>query len=224
MQTSERIEIFINVHKGLRQSLFGLGLKLGKADWEDSAEVQALGSEFGQLLHFLREHAANEDDFNFPLLESRAAGAAQAEKEEHHRLEGQINRLESDFAALVKAKPEDRWKSGYAFYRAFNLFLSAYLAHMDREEGFITETLYQHFTDEEIAKDFQKIIQRTSPADMGMMLSHMIPSMNPVERFQFLAKLRKTTPAPVFEKVSGLAQGVLAESDWKKLSQKLELV
>ena len=223
MQTQERVEVFINVHKGLRQALFGLGLKLGKTDWEDQAEVSQVEADFKKLLHFLREHASNEDDVNFSLLESRSPGAAQAEREEHYRLESVLNQLESDFNHLRKTG-DDRWKNGYAFYRAYNRFLSAYLAHMDREEGFITESLYEHFTDAEIEKDFQKIIQRTSPADMGMMLGFMIPGMNPLERFKLLAKLRKTAPVEVFGKVKGLAQSLLSESDWKKLSEKLELV
>lgn len=223
MQTQERTEVLINVHKGLRQALFGLGLKLGKTDWEDHAEVLGVDRDFKKLLHFLREHAANEDDFTFPLLESRSEGATQAEKEEHHRLEGELTRIEADFNLLRDSK-DNRWKNGYAFYRAYNSFLSGYLAHMDREEGFITEALYQHFTDEEIEKDFQKIIKRTSPADMGMMLGYMIPGMNPSERLKFLSKLRKTAPAEVFGKVKGLAQNVLAEPDWKKLSEKLELI
>jgi hemerythrin-like domain-containing protein len=223
MQTQERAEVLINVHKGLRQALFGLGLNLGKTDWEDHAEVLGVDGDFKKLLHFLREHAANEDDFTFPLLESRSEGATQTEKEEHHRLESQLNRLESNFN-LLRETSDNRWKSGYAFYRAYNCFLSSYLAHMDREEGFIAEALYRHFTDEEIEKNFQKIIKRTSPADMGMMLGYMIPGMNTEEQFKFLSKLKKAAPADVFGKVKGLAQNVLAEPDWKKLSEKLELV
>jgi hemerythrin-like domain-containing protein len=223
MQTQERTEVFINVHKGLRQALFGLGLMLGKADWDDHAEVFAVETDFKKLLHFLREHATNEDDFSFPLLESRSEGATQAEREEHRRLDAELNRLEADFI-LLKKNTDNRWKNSYEFYRAFNRFLSGYLAHMEREEGFITETLYQHFTDEEIEKDIQKIIQRTSPADMGMMLGYMIPGMNPDERFKFISKLKKNAPPEVFGKVKGLAQNVLAEPDWKKLSEKLELV
>jgi hemerythrin-like domain-containing protein len=223
MQTQARVEVFINVHKGLRQALFGLGLKLGKTDWDDQTEVALVETDFKKLLHFLREHASNEDDFTFPLLESRSSGAAQAEKEEHHRLEAELNQLEADFN-LLRETGDNRRKNGYLFFRAYNCFLSHYLAHMDREEGFITEALYEHFTDEEIGKDFQKIIKRTSPADMGMMLGFMIPGMNPSERFVFLSKLRKTAPEEVFGKVKGLAQNVLNEQDWKKLSQKLESV
>jgi len=223
MKTQERVEVFINVHKGLRQALFGLGLKLGKTDWEDRTEVSQVETDFKKLLHFLREHASNEDNVNFPFLESRSPGAARNERDEHQRLEGVLNQLESDFKHLQETG-DNRLKNGYLFYRAYNRFLSTYLAHMDREEGFITEAIYELFTDEEIEKDFQKIIKRTSPADMGMMLGFMIPGMNPPERFKFLSKLRKTAPAEVFIKIKGLAQSGLPETGWKKLSEKLESV
>ncbi len=219
MKTEQRAEVLINVHKGLRRGLLGLALKLGALDWQDQEEVKAAGADFATMLHFLREHAANEDQIQFPLLENKVSGAARREMEEHHRLDAQIDDLEKQWVRL--AVEEDKSKPGYAFYLAYNRFLSDYLAHMDHEETDLTDALYQNFTDAEIEAEFKKIIARTQPADMGMMLGYMIPGMNPGERAQFLSKLQKTAPAPVFEKVKGLAQKVLSSGDWEKLSARL---
>ena len=80
MELEERADVFINVHKGLRRGLAGLALDLGQVDWEDDSEVKTLDKKFSDMLHFLREHAANEDEVQFPMLEARVPGAAARER------------------------------------------------------------------------------------------------------------------------------------------------
>ena len=219
MGSKQRVDVFINVHKGLRRVLLGLSLKLGSLDWSDPEEVKTVGSEFANLVHFLREHAQNEDQVQVPFLETRSPGATRKMTEDHRRLEKQVDQLEQDWNK-VSSSP-DPSERGYPFYLDFNRFLSAYLAHMELEEREVTEAVYRHFTDEEILQEFRKIIARTSPQDMGMMLGYMIPGMNGTERLVFLSNLRAAAPPDVFGKVKGLAQKVLAPKDWEKLSARL---
>ena len=219
MELEERAEVFINVHKGLRRGLAGLALDLGQVDWEDDSEVNTLDMKFSDMLRFLREHAANEDEVQFPMLEARVPDAAAREREEHRALETELSGMESDWTDILS--DGSRREEGYLLYLGYNHFLSGYLAHMDREETRLTDLFYRHFSDAEIEGEFKKIIARTSPEDMGMMLSHMLPAMNPWERRQFLAKVRASAPHEVFGKVKGLAQLVLAPRDWDKLSAHL---
>jgi len=219
MELEERAEVFINVHKGLRRGLAGLALDLGQVDWEDDSEVNTLDKKFSDMLRFLREHAANEDEVQFPLLETRVPDAAAREREEHRALETELSGMESDWKDILS--DGSRREEGYLFYLGYNHFLSGYLAHMDREETRLTDLFYRHFSDAEIEGEFKKIIARTSPEDMGIMLSHMLPAMNPWERRQFLGKVRASAPPEIFGKVKGLAQKVLAPRDWNKLSAHL---
>jgi hypothetical protein len=219
MDTKQRADVFINVHKGLRRGLLGLALKIGQVDWADEAEVKLVGGEFATLLHFLREHAANEDDIQFPLLEERVPGATAREQEDHRKLEKELDQLEKDLAQTLQSP--DRLAPGYRLYMGFNRFLSGYLAHMDREENEVTGAFYRHFTDDEIEAGFKKIIARTPPADVAMMLGYMLPAMNGEERFTFLYKMGATAPPEVFGKVKGLAQKALVPKDWEKLSSRL---
>jgi hypothetical protein len=219
MAAPKRADVFINVHKGLRRGLLGVALKIGQLDWADEAEVKTLGEEFKTLLHFLREHAANEDEIQFPLLEERVPGATGRQQEDHRKLEKELDQMEMDWSLILQN--QDREGPGYRFYMGFNRVLSGYLAHMDREENEITGAFYRHFSDAEITTGFKKIIARTSPQDMGMMLGYMIPAMNGEERFVFLSNLRMTAPPEVFGKVKGLAQKVLSPVDWEKLSARL---
>jgi hemerythrin-like domain-containing protein len=219
MDSKQRVDVFVNVHKGLRRGLLGLSLRIGNLDWSDAEEVKAAGAEFATLLHFLREHAENEDQVQVPFLEQKAPGTTRKMRDDHERIEKELDRLERDWENI--SKNEDPAEAGYRFYLAYNRFLSEYLAHMDLEEREITEAVYRHFTDEEIGLEFKKIIARTSPQDMGMMLGYMIPGMNHSERSVFLSNLKMAAPPEVFGKVKGLAQKVLAPKDWEKLSVRL---
>jgi len=220
MDTKQRVDVFINVHKGLRRGLLSLALHIGQVDWTDGGEVITLGAEFATMLRFLRDHAANEDEIQFPLLEERSPGSTRREKVDHQLLEAELDQLEAEWGKVVETP--DREGPGYEFYLAFNRFLSGYLAHMDREERDITWDFYKLFSDEEIKTGFQKIIARTPPQDMVMMLGYMIPAMNSSERFTFLSNLRQASTPEVFGKVRALAQEVLPTKDWENLSAKLE--
>ncbi len=219
MDSNQRVDVFTNVHKGLRRGLLELALKIGQVDWADGAEVKALDVELETILHFLREHAANEDEIQFPQLEERAPEAVSREWEDHRRLEAELDQLEEDWIKITQIP--NREKAGHGFYLAFNRFLSDYLAHMDREETAITDAFYKHFSDEEIKKCFQKIIARTLPNDMAMMLSYMIPAMNKSERYLFLTNLKQIASTEVFGKIKGLAQKLLPPKEWEKLSARL---
>ncbi|MGH7739496.1 MAG: hemerythrin domain-containing protein [bacterium] len=219
MESQKRADVFVGVHKGLRRGLLGLSGKLGSLDWADAEEVQAVGAEFASLLYFLREHAENENGIQAPTLEERAPGATRQMMEDHERLEKQIDQLEKDWKTA--AQSADPSEPSYRLYLSYNRFLSAYLSHMDMEEGEITEKVYRHFTDPEIGAMVGRIIAKTSPQDMGMMLGYMIPGMNASERLTFISGVKATAPPPVFEGLKGLAQKLLTAKDWEKLSAKL---
>jgi hypothetical protein len=220
MDLRQRAEIFINVHKGLRRGLWGLAAKIGELDWDDAREVDAVGGEFENMLLFLREHAANEDEIQFSFLEARVPGATRAEQEVHRELEYRLDLLEKHWYQLLRE--QDRAEAGYVFYLEYNKFLSSYLDHMDREERELTEAFYRHCSDSEIEDAFKQIVARTSPQDMSVILSYMIPAMNPSERAQFMAKTKAAASPEVFDKVKDLAENVLGPGSWRKLSERLD--
>lgn len=219
MDTKHREEVVINVHKGLRKGLLELSIRLGRLNWLDREELRAADAEFGRMLRFLREHATNEDEVQFPMVQKTDPDTVRIVEEDHIRLKRNLFDLESHWNKVLQS--QDKSRPGYEFYRAYNRYLSDYLAHMDREEGVFTEAIYRRFNDLEIAAEFKKIIARTLPQDMGLMLGYMIPAMNHTERVDFLTKLKATAPPEVFEKVRALAQTVLPREESEKLSAQM---
>jgi len=220
MDQKQRAEIFINVHKGLRRGLWGLAARIGELDWDDDEEVQSAGRELENMLLFLREHSANEDQIQFSFLEERAHGITRKEQEAHRELEYRLDLLEQHWYLLLRQ--QQREVAGYHFYLEYNQFLSSYLDHMDREERELTEAFYRHCSDPEIEDTFKKIVERTAPADMSVMLAYMIPAMNPSERIRFMVKAKAAAAPEVFDKVKQLAEKVLAPAGWRKLASRLD--
>jgi hypothetical protein len=220
MDQKQRAEIFINVHKGLRRGLWALADRIGELDWGAATEVQSAGRELENMLLFLREHSANEDQIQFSFLEERASGVTRKEQEAHRELEYRLDLLEKHWYQLLRE--EQREQAGYQFYLEYNQFLSSYLDHMDREERELTDAFYRHCSDPEIEDTFKKIVERTSPADMSVMLTYMIPAMNPTERIQFMARTKASAAPEVFDKVKQLAEKVLEPGSWRKLSSRLD--
>jgi len=220
MDARQRAEIFINVHKGLRRGLWGLALRIGELDWDDQLEVASAGREFENMLLFLREHSANEDEIQFSFLEKRVPGATRREQEEHREIDYRLDLLEKHWYQLLR--DSERQQAGYHFYLEYNKFLSSYLDHMDREERELTEAFYQHCSDPEIENAFKEIVARTSPQNMSMMLTYMIPAMNPAERVEFMAKAKASVAPQAFNKVKNLAEKVLKPASWRKRSAGLD--
>jgi hypothetical protein len=220
MDFGQRAEIFINVHKGLRRGLWSLAQTIGELDWDEAAEVEAAGHELENMLLFLREHSATEDEIQFSFLETRAPGITRREQDEHRELEYRLDVLEKSWYRLLRE--ENREEAGYQFYLEYNKFLSRYLDHMDREERELTEAFYRHCSDPEIEASFKEIVARTSPRDLGVMLSHMIPAMNPSERVHFMSKAKAAATPEMFDKVKRIAQEVLKPGSWRKLSSRLD--
>jgi hypothetical protein len=209
------MEVFVTVHKGLRRGLLEHSLRLSGLDWSNEREVKAAGEDFTNLLRFLRLHGNDEDRVQFPLAATKDPESVLKSQEDHRRLEHELNLLEI-YWEEVSAHPEKNL--GNDFYRTYNRYLSDYLHHMDREEGEVTDSLHRHYTDTELDAEFSRMVEGISSKDMGMMLGYILPSMNPKERRDFLSKLKRNGPPPVFEQVKELAQRILPQNEWENLA------
>ena len=216
---TERFDVYTVVHKGLRKALFDLGYAIGRTDAENDAELDALRIQCAEVLHFLDEHGENENRYQLALLEQKCPGAASHNFEEHEEIEAMVRNLESRLQAVVEAPHKQRRPMLRAYYGLYHKFVSRYLLHMEEEETETTKLLHEYCTDEELAEQTQKIIQRTPPADMGMMLKYMIPSMNGPERIKLLGEMKQGAPPEAFHGVKALAQQVLHPGEWAGIEQ-----
>ncbi|HLT35550.1 MAG TPA: hemerythrin domain-containing protein [Enhygromyxa sp.] len=183
------IDIYTNVHKGIRRALFEACVALGRAgdDPQRSAAARAL---LGEVLHFVTHHGENEDLLLVPLLDARAPAVAGRMRSEHARIEPKL-------AALIASR--ETAPIGELYHRACE-FVAIYLEHMREEEEQLEPAIREALTPDELAGFGRGSIERTAPADQRMMLGWMLPAMTRADAVGFLARL----PGPLADQLRPL--------------------
>lgn len=167
------IDLFHNVHKGIRHALFDAAFALGRGDADARERLR-------NALHFTSHHGHNEDVLLVPLLAARLPSLATRMSHGHEAIDGLLQRLRRDIEGDT-ALP--------VLYARTCAFASGYLEHMAEEEELMEPAIRAVYRDDELAFIGRESIARTSPADAQMMLSLMLPSLTQEAAAGYLAKL-----------------------------------
>ena len=207
-----RLDVYRNVHKGIRVMLFDLIQKSGRTDFTDITKVAKLRGEVREIFELLESHAHNEDQHIMPLVRAvaprLAAEFAEAHEDQEARLPGLLAALES-----IETSGNDAEARGHAFVVQLSRVAGELLTHMADEELELNDALWTAYSDDELHAAEQRLVASIPPEKMARYLRWMLPAMNPSERASFLGML----PPPVFEFVRALAKQVLTPADDQKL-------
>jgi hypothetical protein len=148
---TNRIDLFMLVHKGIRWWLGTVNAVLGATDFETSGSVAALEA-VDELFVALEAHALHEDTFIAPVVAAHAPERAAAWAAEHRRLEHVEAALRDHVATLRAVGPSHPTAraTGLALYRGFNRFVAETLAHLDEEETELMPLLWATCSDAEL--------------------------------------------------------------------------
>jgi hypothetical protein len=172
------VDIFTNVHKGIRRALFEACLALGRAG--DSRDESAAGRRLlGEALRFVRHHGENEDELLLPLLRGRAPEIAARMEEAHRGIDGALTTLEERVAEA----------RAHELHLQAGGFVALYLDHMREEEQALEPRIRAAVGADELAGFARESVERTAPADQRMMLGWMLPAMPRAEAEVFLKRL-----------------------------------
>lgn len=170
------IDLFHNVHKGIRHALFDAAFALGRGD-DDARE------RLRNALRFTAHHGENEDVLLAPLLVARLPAVAARMRIAHEAIHGMLLRLRHDL--------EDD-TSLAALYARTCAFTSRYLEHVAEEEELIDPAIRAAYRDDELTFIARESMARTSPDDARMMLRLMLPSLTKEDAGGYFAKLPPT--------------------------------
>jgi len=172
------VDIFTNVHKGIRRALFEACVALGRAS-EGGEDARAARQALGEALHFVRHHGDNEDTLLVPLLQRHAPEIAARMAEAHRRIEGALAELEGCAAA----------SSVHELYLRAGAFVALYMDHMREEEQELEPRIRAAVDAAALAGAGRGAVARTAPGDQRMMLGWMLPAMPRAEADAFLSLL-----------------------------------
>jgi hypothetical protein len=171
-------DLFTQVHKGIRNALFGAAAALGRAgdDPERQAKARAL---LRDALRFVIHHGENEDLLLAPLLAERAPSVHERMRRAHEGLTPRLEALLAD-AAVEHAS---------ALYPRACELVAHYLEHMREEEEDLEPQIRAAVRADELAAFGRASVERTAPADQRMMLAFMLPAMTRADVEDFLGRL-----------------------------------
>lgn len=216
MKTNQgRLDLYRNVHKGIRVLLFDLVQKAGRLDFGDEAALARYKAEVRDAFELLTGHAHNEDEYLMPLV-AKHAPKLFAEFEEAH--EDQEMRLPYLLVTLDHIQSADE---GHRWTVQLSRIAGELLVHMADEEDRLNDVLWSAMSDAELHEVEQSLVGSIPPEKMARYLTWMLPAMNTEERATFLGSLQAGAPEPVFLFVRGLASQVLSPADDAKLEKAL---
>lgn len=217
MNTDQRFNIYLQIHKGVRSALAGALLQLGRTDPNDDAEVAEALTAVRDLLTFVREHLQHEDDWIHPALEARSPRSSRGSSDEHVEHAEAMAALALSLRAVERSAVSERAAALLRLYRQLALFVAAGFEHMHVEETDNHAALASHYTDAELRDLNDRLVASIPPASMMTALRWMLPAMSAPDRAALLTGMRAAAPAEVVDAVLALVRPHLSPRDWSKL-------
>jgi hypothetical protein len=213
---NQRLDLYRNVHKGIRVMLFDIVRESGHTDFTSAPEVARLQEQVAGIFELLESHAHTEDRFMMPLVERLAPALAKEFGSAHEEQESLLPGLLADLRSIdpMSADAEAR---GHQFAVRLSRIAGELLVHMADEELEINPALWSAMSDEELGQVERELVGSIPPEKMARYLRVMLPAMNPGERVTFLGHL----PPPVFAFVRALATEVLSVDEEARLERDL---
>jgi len=211
----QRYNMFYQVHKGLRQMLYNTAAKMLQTDFINAKETAGLMEQVSEVLDLFDGHAQTEDRFVLPSITAIEPSAANAFEEEHiedHALSNRLRALLNMFHHAVST--EEKNEMGSAIRLAFTEFLVFNLKHMAKEESFLNNILWNHYTDEQLHGITAAIMANLPQDKIKKNQLWMMRALSNHEIAEWLNMVKKEAPEFAFSALVALAEKELPTHRW----------
>lgn len=218
----QRINIFNQIHKGLRYALYDTAQYIQKADFNSESDSEEAISRIKEVLMLFDEHASKEDKFILPAIQSYEPAVTDAFEQEHEKdlqLSADLQHALDSFHYLQSE--QEKQEAGKNIDRQFTAFLSFNLEHMAREEKTINEILWRYYDDAYILGIQRTIVQSTQPWHNDFFSKWMLRGCNDAELQGWLRSVQSSAPPLVFVTLFNKAEQELPRHRFQKLMASL---
>jgi hypothetical protein len=215
------VDLYRDIHKGIRAELFAVTLEAGRADPGAVADRTAVAGHVRAVVEVLESHASHEDRAIQPMLEVHLPALAARIQADHERFTGRTAELASLADDVAQSGSRHAPTAVRSLYFELAEFTGVYLAHQDLEERTVLRALDHVLGPDALLRIHGAIIASIPPDEMARSLAFMLPAMNIDDRAQLLGGMRLAAPPPVFEGVWALASTVLGPSDQGALATRM---
>ncbi len=215
--TGGSVDLYREVHKGLRLALFELTNAAGALDGTDQTAVSSFARLFADLDMMLETHHGHEDgELLGSLIERHAPEAATVIAEGHKESDHMLAELRSMVAELRSGADNST-----ALYDSVAAFTAHYLSHMSVEETVVMPALQRSVSFDELMEITMAIRTSVPPPDMCVFLRYMLPAMTPDERTATMGGIKMGAPPEIFELFWTVAKENLEESDLATVAERI---
>lgn len=212
------------IHKGLRALMFNTLQQAGALDASRAEDRAQIVDEVERLLATCADHLAHENQFFHEALRQRAPRAVMPFHEDHLEHLEAISTLGLLLQRLRDAPAALAPTLAYELFLRLSVFIGENLAHMAEEESVLTQSLWAHFSDDEIVALETALQASIAPHEMAFYLGWMARGMNASETATVLGGARQGVPAEVFAQMAGIAQAAMPAARWSQVADALGLV
>lgn len=215
------VDIYRDIHKGIRNALFGVTLAAGQVDPGNRDAVAAVAGQWRDIVGLLIGHAEHEDEFLQPVIEVHAPSLAEVIATAHPELEAQMAALEVLAERATDAGVCERRLFVQRMYLGFASFTATYLQHQEFEEIRVMPALAAKIGPDELLAINGAIVASVTPEQMVQSATLMLPAMNVEDRTELLGGAQAGAPPEVFAGMMALAQSVISPADFAEVATRL---
>jgi hypothetical protein len=218
------VDLYRDIHKGIRAELFAVTAEAGRLDPHDAAARRAIAMQVQVLGGILDAHAGHEDAAIQPVLENELPDLAARIQADHDLLEARTAELRTTADDVVHTPNRSQAAAVHQLYLQLARFTSVYLGHQDVEERTVQPALAQAIGPAAVMDLHGAIISSIRPDEMTAALAVMLPAMNVDGRAELLGGIQAHAPRQVFEGIWSLSASVLAPVNHRAVAVRLGIV
>jgi len=216
-----RINIFNQIHKGLRALLYESSLLLQQTDFLDDQEMQTAVTRITMVADLFDDHAHHEDKFILPAIQEHEPSIVDAFEREHAMNIKLTRALKNCLQALQMASPVVRPEMANVLYKTFVQFMVFNLEHMSKEETILNKILWRYYSDGEILAIQKNILASLTPWSATNGSRWMMRGLNNPEIVGWLKSVEESAPEAAFQKLFAIAERELPERRFRHVLESL---
>lgn len=216
-----RINIFNQIHKGLRALLYESSLLLQQTDFLDDQEMQTAVTRVTMVADLFDDHAHHEDKFILPAIQEHEPSIVDAFEREHAMNIKLTRALKNCLQALQMASPVVRPEMANVLYKTFVQFMVFNLEHMSKEETILNKILWRYYSDGEILAIQKNILASLTPWSATNGSRWMMRGLNNPEIVGWLKSVEESAPEAAFQKLFAIAERELPERRFRHVLESL---